>query len=318
MPAISASAPGKLILCGEHAVVYNQPAIAIPVLSLSTTTKIFAHPTAPKGEVIINAASQRIKENIHVLPEDHSIRRIVELVQANFGLSEMPACEIQITSTLPIASGLGSSASLSISVIRALSEFIGHPLPVERVNALAFEAEEIHHGNPSGIDNTVIAYEKPVYFERGKPLQFISIGTSMHIIIASTGISTSTALAVAGVHDRWQKDPARYEALFTQIGSLSRQIRQYLSQGFTKPVGELLTRNHSLLQEMGVSCPELDQLVNVSLAAGALGAKLSGGGMGGNMLALVKEETSPTIEKALTSAGAKFCLKVTLPSSMEG
>jgi mevalonate kinase len=317
MPATSRFAPGKMILCGEHAVVYQQPAIAIPVLSLGTTTKIFAHPLAQKGEVYINAKEIDLQTNISFLSPENPIRQTVELVMRYFFLTALPACEIQITSTLPIAAGMGSSASLSVSLIRALSDFLGQPLQTEQMNALAYEAEKFHHGNPSGVDNTVISYARPVYYIRGENPEFLSIGSPFHFIVANTGISASTSLAVAGVRERWLASPTQYENYFTQIGSITEQVRQALALGNPTQVGQFLTKNHQILQEMHVSCLKLDHLVNTALSAGALGAKLSGGGLGGNMLALVGDETAEQVEKALIAAGARSCLRITLPASKE-
>jgi mevalonate kinase len=304
-----------MILCGEHAVVYQQPAIAIPILSLETNTKIFAHPLATKGEVIIDAKEISLHDNLENLSENNSIRQTIELVKNHFSLSSLPACEIKITSNLPIAAGMGSSASLSVSLIRALSDFLGCPLPTDQVNTLAYEAEKFHHGNPSGVDNTVITYGRPVYFERGCQPEFLTVATPFQFIVADTGIPASTSQAVSGVRERWQKETNHYETLFQQIGTLTRKIRQALAQGAYNQTGDLLTQNHQLLREIQVSCPELDRLVETCLSAGASGAKLSGGGLGGNMLALVTAETSAQVKAALIAAGAKSCLPVTLPAS---
>jgi len=318
MPALTCSAPGKLILCGEHAVVYSQPAIAMPVMQLTTTTKIFAHPTAPQGEIFVRAEATQTAAKLDSLPAENPIRKTVELVKGYFGLDHFPACEIHISSTLPIASGLGSSASLSVSIICALTQFIGHPLALEQINQLAYEAEKFHHGNPSGVDNTVITYQRPVYFQRGSAPVFIKVAVPFYFVIASTGISASTSQAVAGVHERWQQNQPQYNALFNQIGDLTRQVRRYLASGDAALVGTHLSQDHALLTEMGVSCPALDRLVTAAQQAGALGAKLSGGGQGGYMLALVTPETSARVAAALRQNGAVTTLPISLPASQGG
>lgn len=317
MPAISRSAPGKMILCGEHAVVYQQPAIAIPVTSLGTTTKIFARPTAPKGELFIRAEAVHQSNKFQELPASDPIRQIIELVMRKFSLQSLPACEILITTTLPVASGMGSSASLSVSVIRALSEFIGHPLALDQINQLAFEAEKIHHINPSGVDNTVITYQRPLYFIRGQSPEFLHIKGPCHFIIANSGISASTSKAVAGVRERWQRNTDSYERWFGEIGKITDQVRSSLANGDLLTMGKLLTQNHEYLQKIEVSCPELDHLVEAALSAGALGAKLSGGGLGGNMLALCPEEKLDTVKQALLKAGAVSTVELTLPATGE-
>ena len=317
MPAISCSAPGKMILCGEHAVVYGQPAIAIPVTSLGTTTKIFARPTAPKGELFIRAEAIHKSNKFHELPATDPIRQIIELVMKYFSLQSLPACEILITSTLPVASGMGSSASLSVSIIRALSEFIGHPLAIDQVNQLAFEAEKIHHINPSGVDNTVITYQQPLYFIRGRSPEFLRIKEPCRFIMANSGISASTSQAVAGVRERWQRNTDAYERWFVEIGKITDKVRSSLANGDLLLMGKLLTQNHEYLQKIEVSCRELDELVAAALSAGALGAKLSGGGLGGNMLALCCPDTASSVKQALIQAGAVSTVELTLPATAE-
>jgi mevalonate kinase len=306
-----------MILCGEHAVVYHQPAIAIPVLSRSTTTSVFAHPLDPVGKVLIHSAEANLHECLSELPEEHPVRQTIELVQAFFQLDHLPACEIHIVSTLPISAGLGSSASLSISIIRALSEFLGRPLPLEQINQLAYEAEKIHHGNPSGVDNTVIAYGQPVYFIREQPPEFVTIKTKLSFLLAHTGIAASTSKAVAEVRQHFEAEPQKYSRLFAKIGALTNQNRILLATGEVPTLGQNLTHNHELLQEMGVSSAELDRLVRAALAAGALGAKLSGGGQGGNMLALIPAEQLDEITRALLTAGAQSVIALDLPASGE-
>lgn len=315
MPSISVSAPGKMILCGEHAVVYGQPAIAIPLQQINTTTYILARPTAPKGEVRLVADAIGFDDSILELDETDPIRAALELVKAHFSIDHFPACEIRIHSTIPLASGLGSSASLSVSLIRALCEFIGQPLPVHEINQMAFEVEKLHHGNPSGVDNTVIAYNQPVYFIRGKAQEFLQVSAPLHLVVANTGVPGSTAEAVAKVRQNWQDDPQKWENYFSQIGKITNQIRQHLEKANPEAIGKLMNENHRLLQALQVSCTELDTLVNAANAAGALGAKLSGGGLGGNMIALVEPDSADRIFKALMDAGAVSAFKTTLSPS---
>ncbi|MEA5079714.1 MAG: mevalonate kinase [Anaerolineaceae bacterium] len=318
MPAISVSAPGKLILCGEHAVVYRQPAIAIPLQQVKTTTHIFAHPTAPQGEIHLVADAIGFEGSLFDLDESNPIRAALNLVKAYFSIVHFPACEIRIHSTIPIASGLGSSASVSVSLISALCEFLGHPLPVHEINQLAFEVEKLHHGTPSGVDNTVIAYNQPVYFIRGELLEFLQVASPLYFVVANTGIPGSTAEAVAKVRQNWQNDPQKLEGTFSQIGEISKKMRTQIQAATTSAIGTLMNDNHALLQTLQVSCPELDLLVSTARAAGALGAKLSGGGLGGNMIALVEPETAEGVLQALLQAGAVSAFETTLAPTERG
>jgi mevalonate kinase len=317
MPAISRSAPGKLILCGEHAVVYGQPAIALPVMQICTKTKIFAKPLSAPGAVRIVATQIGIDQDFASLAETSPIVRSLRLVLEYFHLDHMPACEIHISSNIPIGSGMGSSASSSVSMIRAVSEFLGHRLSDDDTNQLAYEMEKIHHGNPSGIDNTVITYAKPVFFVREKPIEFLDIPQSFELIIADTGIHASTAQAVAQVREQYTRSPKQFGALFEKIGNLSVEIRQHLVAGAIPEIGPLLTENHHFLRQMGVSCPQLDALVSAALKSGALGAKLSGGGLGGNMLALVDHSSVQTVEENLVKAGAVSIIRSSVHPSSE-
>jgi mevalonate kinase len=304
MTAISRSAPGKLILCGEHAVVYNRPAIAVPVDQVATSVKIFAKPLGEKGQVTVIIPQIGMESDLNSLPDSQPLKQSIAILQEYFKIDHFPSCDIRISSTIPISSGLGSSASLSVALIRAITEFIGQDVDNEETNRIAFELEKIHHGNPSGIDNTVITFARPVYFIRGEPIEFISLASPVDLVIASTGIHASTAQAVAGVRERWMNERQMYESLFDDIAKLTTKIREVLQRGEISAIGSLLTRDHELLQEMEVSCAELDSLVQVALNAGALGAKLSGGGLGGNMLALVDPSQVDAVSNALTHAGA--------------
>ena len=172
---------------------------------------------------------------------------------------------------------------------------LGLPASNEWVSALTYEVEKLHHGTPSGIDNTVVAYEQPVYFVRQQPrnrMEAFRVQRPLHLLIADTGIRSSTKVVVGDVRRQWQTDPARFEALFDSCGQIAEQARAAIERGDLGAIGRLMTQNHALLQKMTVSAPELDRLVTTAMQAGALGAKMSGAGRGGNMIALVDEQWS--------------------------
>jgi mevalonate kinase len=313
MPAISSSAPGKVILCGEHAVVYGQPAIALPVHQVRTKTSIFARPIAPAGEVRLVAPAIVLDTTLASLDEQHPLGTTVTLVCEELGVRSIPACEIRISTSIPIAAGLGSSASVTVSLSRALAAFLGHPLPDDTVNHIAFEVEKLHHGTPSGIDNTVITYETPVYFRKGQPLQSLQILNGFTLLIADSGTPGSTAQTVAAVREKWQQEPQRYETLFARIGKIVEHVHELLLSGELVNDAALLTQNHHLLQELGVSTPRLDFLVDTALNAGAAGAKLSGGGGGGNVIAVTSSEKTDIVAEALKAAGAVEVIVTHIP-----
>jgi mevalonate kinase len=222
--------------------------------------------------------------------------------------------EIKITSTIPVASGLGSGAAVSVALICALSSHLSHPMTNEQVNALAYEIEKIHHGTPSGIDNTVITYAKPVYFVKGQPIEIFRVGKPFTVVIGDTGISAPTKEAVGDVCVLWEADKARWEKVFDKIGEIAKKAKEKIENGESEELGELMNQNHALLQEMTVSSQELDQFVEAARKAGAWGAKLSGGGRGGNMIALVKPEIAEAVSRLLKEAGAKNTIITTINS----
>jgi mevalonate kinase len=304
MPAVASSAPGKIILFGEHAVVYGRPAIAIPVFEVSSKCTVVAQPQTSQNRVEIIAPSINLKCNLSALNPQNFIRKTTNLVLETLNIDHIPSCEIRIQSTIPVGGGLGSSASVTISIARALSIFLGHPLNDVQINSIAFEVEKLHHGTPSGIDNTVITYGKPVYFIKGSPIETLHLEYELTFIIADSGIKASTAKAVKTVRDNWKNDQDKFNDYFERIGKISIDAKQNLEQGNCIPLGQLMNQNHALLQDLNVSNPELDHLVHAAVEGGALGAKLSGGGMGGNMIALVNADEAEQIAETLMKAGA--------------
>jgi mevalonate kinase len=304
MPAITASAPGKAILFGEHAVVYGRPAIAVPISHVRSRAVVMAEPLAPAGHVHITAPDIGLDSLLSDLPSGHPIAVAIHGVLSALEIDRLPACSLRVTSKIPMASGLGSGASVSVAIIRAISSFLGRPLPDARVSELAYEAEKIHHGTPSGIDNTVVAFARPVYYVRGLPLITLHVSRPFTLVIGDTGVSSPTAIAVGELRKAWQDDPRRYESLFDAVGGIAGHARKVIESGQPADLGELMNRNHELLRQMGVSSPELNHLVESAQQAGAWGAKMSGAGRGGNMIALVSTDQAEGIAQKLLSSGA--------------
>jgi mevalonate kinase len=301
----TAAACGKVILVGEHAVVYGQPAIAVPVAGLQARATVTAGPAGSGIVLVARDLGQTWRVGLSGTPSDEALPFVVARTLCHLGVPGTPDLHIELTSDLPIASGLGSSAAVAVALIRALAGHFGRSLEPAAVSALAFEAERLQHGTPSGIDNTVVAYEQPVWFVRGQGMETFAVGRPLRLLIGDTGITSNTRDVVGDVRAAWQGEPARYEALFAAIGQVSRRARQAIEQGDLPALGRLLSEDHRLLQALGVSCGELDWLVAAATSAGALGAKLSGAGRGGNMIALVGPETSDAVAVALRAEGAR-------------
>lgn len=308
MPAFTSTAPGKIILFGEHAVVYNQPAIAVPVNQVQARAVVMADPKAPTGRIWIQAPDIQLDTCSVNLPEEHPLARLIQVFLRHFSLTHIPACILRITSTIPIAAGMGSGAAISVASLRALSAFIGVPLAPEKISALAYEIEKIYHGTPSGIDNTVIALNKPVYYVRGMPITTFSIGKPFTLVIGDTGIRSPTSRPVEAVRQAWMAEPERYEALFARTGEIAITARKMIETGQIDQLGGLMDANQALLSEMGVSHPGLDRLIGSARRAGASGAKLSGGGWGGNMIALVEPHQAQQVAAELMENGAERIL----------
>ena len=313
MPAITATAPGKAILLGEHAVVYGQPAIAVPVTQVKARAIITAQPEHERGWVGVQAPDIDLESTLNDLPANDPLYRAIMGVLKTTEIAQPPACTLRITSTIPIAAGLGSGAAISVATMRAFSEFLGRPMTDEQVSNLAYEVEKLHHGTPSGIDNTVIAYEKPVYFTKNYPeaanqIEAFQVSRPFTLVIGDSGVTSPTAVTVGEVHKAWLEDSEYYDRLFTSIGDLVKRARRSIEIGNIPNLGQLMNENQALLEMMGVSSAELERLIRAARQAGAFGAKLSGGGRGGNMIALVPAEAAGKIAEALTSAGAMSTL----------
>ncbi|MDX1663516.1 MAG: mevalonate kinase [Candidatus Promineifilaceae bacterium] len=309
-----ASAPGKIILFGEHAVVYGEPAIAVPVPAVRATARVADSADGSVRLILPDLGyDRRLDEALGRGGEDKSdpFREAVRQVQDAAGLDRLPGLTITLRSAIPIASGLGSGAATAAALVRALARHLGRPdlATDEQVSTLTYEVEKIHHGTPSGIDNTVVAYERPVYFRRGTPeneIEIFPIADPIRLLIADSGVRSSTRVVVGDVRRGWAAEPEQFEALFAACGRIARAGRTALVEGEPERLGQLMNENQSHLRAMGVSSPELDRLVEAALTAGACGAKLSGAGRGGNIIALVPAETEgeAKVRRALLTAGA--------------
>jgi mevalonate kinase len=298
-----ASACGKAILLGEHAVVYGRPAIAVPVSDVRAQADVSE---APDWE--ITAADLDRRFSGPELQEDPVARPLWETVQnvlAHLGLErDQVPLRVVVQSAVPIARGMGSGTAVATALVRALAQHYGRLLDAETVSQLVYRTEVLLHGSPSGVDNAVVAYERPVFFISGAPPMPFAVGRELDLLVADSGVAASTRSAVGQVRADWQRDPARSEALFDRIGALAEAGREAIGAGEAPALGALMAENHALLAELGVSNAKLDLLVGAARDAGAWGAKLSGGGLGGCLVALVSKERREPVTARLLEAGA--------------
>lgn len=290
---------GKIILMGEHSVVYGEPAIALPF----TAVEIVATTTESAGEVTISsdfhtgdlAGGPPSIENLRVL-----IKKICENL-------EQPLADfhIDIQSTIPAGRGLGSSAAVAGAVIRALYNYFEAPLSEELLLELMDVSERISHGNPSGLDARIASSFLPVYFEKDAGMANLPVELSAFLIVGDTGKVGDTLSAVSNVSRLIKKVPSKSKKAIKKLGTLAQETKEALINNDPSLIGRYMTKAHSYLSQLQVSSPSLDRLVTAALDSGALGAKLTGGGHGGCMIALADtEENALHIAQALREAGA--------------
>lgn len=317
MGVTRASACAKAILLGEHAVVYGQPAIAVPIVSRRAEALVCDAAPGSAGAIVASDLGVRYPRGRSYV-DDHGqfLWAAAEgALRACLGEGPWPALEIVVRSTIPIASGMGSGAAVSAAIARGIAAHFCVSLSRERLSELVYATECLLHGTPSGIDNTVVAFESAVWFRRGQGAQPLALGAPLALVMGDTGIPSRTRESVALVRRRWQAQPAPLEALFEAIGATVCQARAALAAGDLPALGRLLDRNQELLQELGVSDPALERLIAAARRAGALGAKLSGGGMGGCMVALATPAGADGVLRALREAGAADVILARLEQS---
>lgn len=301
---MTASACAKVILLGEHAVVYGQPAVAVPLPQI----RAFVLPEPAEAfEISAPAASSTPLTFDSTHPFIDLVRNLLSDLQ-----TAPPPIRLTIQSQIPLASGMGSGAAIATALVRALADYLGHSLSAETVNSYVYETERYFHGNPSGIDNTVIVFERPIRFVRGQPMQILESFAPFSLIVANTGTAAPTREVVADVKRLYDADAENVRSAVLQIGKLAEEGLQSLVDGDHLRLGALMTQNHNLLKTLTVSNNVLDKMVKTALNAGALGAKLSGGGRGGNVISLVDDTTSEPVMDALHKAGAAHIWKVTI------
>jgi mevalonate kinase len=299
-----AHAPGKVILLGEHSVVYGRPAIAVPVTEVKATALVEETRDAPGVTVCAEDIGCTI--DVAQAPPEEPLGVTVRNVLGHLGVGlEDVRLTLTLHSTIPVASGMGSGAAVATAIVRALSAHLGYSLAPAIISSIVYETEKIYHGTPSGIDNTVVAFAQPVYFCRGQPIEAFAVRRPFWIAIADTGVPSLTKETVADVCARRERDPVGCEGIFDQIGALVDEARGAIEGGDIEALGPLMVENQRLLCALDVSLPELEVLIGAALRAGAFGAKLSGGGRGGNMIALLDPSDAKGIEGALFAAGAK-------------
>jgi len=296
---------GKVILFGEHFVVHGVPGIVSAIdLTADAEVKKIGDGITIKDE---RRGAKGYTEKKRTQQKE-SIQRMLKTMGIDL---EKAFLEIWLGGNLPGFSGVGASAASSVAIARAIAEELEVNLSDERINEIAYEAEKAYAGTPSGIDNSAATYGGLIWFRRNlsggqNTIERLSIRQPVEIVIGNTRVVADTKEMVAGVAERKKENPEKYDPLFNQAEWLALKARKALEDFDLRKVGRLMSENHGLLQEIKVSCKELDYLINLAREQGAFGAKLTGGGGGGCMVALTPgKELQEAVATAMEREGFK-------------
>lgn len=296
-------AHGKVILIGEHSVVYDKPAIAIPfpVVNVTATIKETDH-TASNS---ISITSKYYDGPLLDAPEELSgITACVEEAFYLLNAKQTNIC-IQIESNIPSGRGLGSSAAVAHAIVRAIFRHFDASLSKDVQMHLVQIAETHAHGNPSGIDMEATYSDAPIWFQKGKKTKALEIGSPLHLIVADSGCFGDTRTAVESIRSLYFNNPAHTRNSIDLLGEYTVECARSLAIGDLHRIGNLMNLAQNELARLGVSDEHLEWLIQVARENGALGAKLTGGGRGGCILALAEnEQHAILLSNALKEAGA--------------
>ena len=292
----------KTVLIGDHFILYDVPAIvaALPYKTAATVERIDG-----EGWMLEDNQAEMLgykeKKNTRQI---ESINRILEVMKID--IKKNP---IRITyggDFLP-GSGLGASAASCVSLAKALNEEFNSGLSIDEINHISWEGEAPYHGKPSGVDNTASCYGGILlYSVKGTEKRFEKIVTRepIHLVLGNSGIRTDTALLRPYTEQLKKSEPALYESRLNRIRNQVWEMKNSLEANDLKKVGAIMTENQKVLVDMGLSHDTIDFLCSLALGNGALGAKVTGGGRGGHMVALAPDkERQEKIARAIEKEG---------------
>lgn len=299
-------APGKVILVGEHAVVYGASAIAMPI-ELGVRVAVSRHkPEGHEGPVLRGVGPFLMGDvTTHASsPGPKILKSALVYLREHFG-DELRHVSIVVDGNVPPGRGLGSSASLSVAMIRALFRYFSRPLSDQVLRQHALALETIFHGSPSGIDHTVVINDQVIGFRREglESLVWpIPLQSSLKFIIACAGPHDGTKNAVLALAERRKRHASAYERIFRGLHDIAEDMEKAIKEGHQACLGELMNMAQGYLNALSLSTPEMEKLCAIARERGALGAKLTGAGGGGAIIALIDHNESG-IQSAFSAAG---------------
>ena len=294
----TAMANGKVILLGEHAVVYGKPAIAVPIKN-AVVAEVTDTDHSPEIKVPAWDIDDKLEQSNSVWWQAiQNVFKELDVADQKFAVHVKP--------NIPAAMGLGGSAAIAVAIVRAVSKHFKLELDNDEVNRFAFMCEKAAHGTPSGIDNTIATFGQPLLYQSGEQprMDILELPKALNLVIGISDHPSLTVDMVAGVRERWRKNRALYDSLFENFAQVTESGLEALRNSDFRALGHMMTINHGLLSAIQVSSPELDRMVQVARDHGALGAKLTGAGGGGSMIALT-EDKSEAIARGLNRSGFK-------------
>ena len=296
---VQGTASGKVILLGEHAAVYGRHVLALPLKSAVT-----AAIAETRASINLSIIDWDLKQSFTVRnPGQSGVGAVLALIMRQLGVADR-GVDIHVRSRIPVAMGLGSSAALAVAIIRAFDKLLGLNMGNGAINKLAYECEKLAHGTPSGIDNNIATYGEPILYNKSSVtrIKSISLSEPLPIVIASSGIRSITKDQIAGVRSRFNKNTGLYTTIFDEIDELSIAGTVALKSCDYDTLGSLMNVCHGFLNALQVSTPELEKMVNIARSNGAIGAKLTGAGGGGSIVALCPGEEFE-VAQGLRAAG---------------
>ncbi|MDO4903691.1 MAG: mevalonate kinase [Limosilactobacillus sp.] len=273
----------KIILMGEHSVVYGQPAIALPLPNVKLTVTIDQQDDGHQTIV-----SKYFNGDVEALtPEMLGIRQLISALVDKFD-AYGDGWRMTIESDLPAERGMGSSAATAIAIVRAFFDFYEAELTREELLSLADIEEKVTHRSPSGLDAATVSFDQPLYYIKGQESMPLEMNLSATMVIADTGVKGATKEAIQNVKDLLASDPETAQYHIEHLGELVEATKVFLKEDQVMKLGTALDAAQDDLRALNVSDDSLDKLIEVAKQNGALGAKLTGGGRGGCMFALTR------------------------------